>query len=262
MLAEGIVDTIRQPLLILTDDLSIHSANRAFYQAFQVDQAQTEGRPIYELGNRQWDIPRLRELLSQILPQEGMVEQFEVEHSFQNIGEKIMLVSARTLRRAGDRPFLILVAIEDVTEQRRSRWLLEHQKELAEKIINTVREPLLVLHQDLRVQSANRAFYDTFEVEPAETEGRMVYDLGRGQWDMPDLRRLLSEILPDNDFFQDFEVEHDFPTIGHRVMLLNARRVDHLQLILLAIEDITERRRAEQEREMLVGEWTMVNFGG
>ena len=95
ILAEGIIDTIRQPLLILTEDLSVHSANRAFYQAFQVDQAQTEGRPIYELGNRQWDIPRLRELLSQILPQEGMVEQFEVEHSFQNIGEKIMLVSAR-----------------------------------------------------------------------------------------------------------------------------------------------------------------------
>ena len=140
------------------------------------------------------------------------------------------------------------------TEQRRSRWLLEHHKELAEKIIDTVREPLLVLHEDLRVQSANRAFYDTFGVEPAATEGRMVYDLGRSQWDIPDLRRLLSEILPDNDFFEDLEVEHDFPTIGHRVMLLNARRVDHLQLILLAIEDITERRRAEREREMLVGE--------
>ena len=230
------------------------SANRAFYEAFQVDQAQTEGRPIYELGDRQWEIPRLRELLSQVLPQEGTVEQFEVEHTFENIGEKIMLVSARTLRRAGDRPSLILVAIEDVTEQRRSRWLLEHHKELAEKIINTVREPLLVLHEDLRVQSANRAFYDTFGVEPAGTEGRMVYDLGHGQWDIPELRRLLSEILPDNDFFENLQVEHDFPTIGHRVMLLNARRVDHLQLILLAIEDITERRRAEREREMLVGE--------
>jgi len=104
------------------------------------------------------------------------------------------------------------------------------------------------------VQSANRAFYNTFDVKPAETEGRMVYDLGDGQWDIPELRRLLTEILPNNDFFEDFEVEHEFPTIGRRVMLLNASRVDHLQLILLAIEDITERRRAEQEREMLVGE--------
>ena len=82
----------------------------------------------------------------------------------------------------------------------------------------------------------------------------MVFQLGDGQWDIPQLRRLLSEVLPDNEFFDGFEVEHDFQTIGHRVMVLNARRVDHLQLILLAIEDITGRRRAEEEREILVGE--------
>jgi two-component sensor histidine kinase len=249
-----VVDTIRQPLLILSEDLRVRSANRAFYEMFRVDRAETEGCLIYELGDHQWDIPRLRELLSEILPQRRTVEEFEVEHPFEGIGEKIMLLSARTLPRAVNRQPLILVAIEDVTEQRRSRWLLEHQKELAEKIVDTVREPLLVLHQDLRVQSANRAFYDTFNVEPAETEGCMVFDLGNGQWDIPELRRLLSEILPSNDFFEDFEVQHDFPTIGHRVMLLNARRVDHLQLVLLAIEDVTERRRVEQEREMLVSE--------
>jgi PAS domain S-box-containing protein len=254
ILAEAIVETIRQPLLILNGDLRVQSANRAFYETFRVEPAETEGRMIYELGNNQWDIPRLRELLSEILPQRETVEAFEVEHAFAEIGEKIMVLSARRLQRAGDRPSLILVAIEDVTERRRSRWLLEHQKELAEKIVDTVREPLLVLHQDLRVQSANRAFYDAFEVEPAATEGSLIYELGNGQWDIPDLRRLLSEVLPGNEFFEDFEVEHDFPTVGRRVMLLNARRVDHLQLILLAIEDITERRRAEREREMLVGE--------
>jgi PAS domain S-box-containing protein len=254
ILAEGILETIRQPLLILNGDLRVRTANRAFYETFEVEPAETEGRMIYELGNNQWDIPRLRELLSEILPQRQAVEEFEVEHAFKGSGEKIMLVSARRWHRAGDRPSLILVAIEDVTERRRSRWLLEHQKELAEKIVDTVREPLLILHEDLRAQSANRAFYDTFRVEPAATEGTMVYELGNGQWDIPDLRRLLSEVLPGNEFFEDFEVQHDFPTIGRRVMLLNACRVDHLQLILLAIEDITERRRAEQEREMLLGE--------
>jgi hypothetical protein len=94
------------------------------------------------------------------------------------------------------------------------------------------------------VQSANQSFYDTFKVDPAETEGRMVYDLGNRQWNIPELRRLLGEVLPDNEFLENFEVEHEFETIGRRIMLLNARRVDHLQLILLAIEDITERRRA------------------
>jgi two-component sensor histidine kinase len=254
ILSEGIVDTIREPLLVLGEDLRVQSANRAFYAVFQVDRAETEGRLIYELGNGQWDIPRLRELFSKVLPQDRAVEAFEVEHTFESIGEKIMLVNARALPRAGDRPSLLLVAIEDVTEQRRSRWLLQHEKELAEKIIDTVREPLLVLHEDLRVQSANRAFYHTFEVEPADTEGRMVFELGDGQWDIPELRRLLSEVLPGNDFFEGFEVEHEFPSIGLRVMLLNACRVEHRQLILLAIEDITGRRRAEMEREMLVGE--------
>lgn len=254
ILAESLVDTIRQPLLILGEDLRIQSANRAFYAQFQVERAETEGRLIYELGNNQWDIPRLRELLSEILPHRESVEEFEVEHAFEGIGKKAMLLSARILPRAGDRPSLILVAIEDVTEQRHSQWLLEHQKELAEKVVDTVREPLLVLYEDLRVKSANRAFYNAFEVEPAETEGRMIYELGSHQWDIPELRRLLSEVLQGKEFFEDFEVEHHFPTIGHRAMLLNARRVDHLQLILLAIEDVTERRRAEQERETLVTE--------
>jgi two-component sensor histidine kinase/PAS domain-containing protein len=254
ILAETIVETVRQPLLILNGDLRVQSANRAFYETFRTGPAETEGRMIYELGSHQWDIPRLRELLSDILPQRETVEAFEVEHAFEGIGEKVMLLSARRLQRAGDHPPLILVAIEDVTERRRSRWLLEHQKEFAEKIVDTVREPLLVLHEDLRVQSANQSFYDTFKVDPTETEGRMVYDLGNRQWDIPELRRLLGEVLPDNEFFENFEVEHEFETIGRRIMLLNGRRVDHLQLILLAIEDITERRRAEQEREMLVGE--------
>jgi two-component sensor histidine kinase len=178
----------------------------------------------------------------------------EVVHAFEGIGERVMLLSARTLPRVGDRPALILVVIDDVTEQRRSRWLLEHQKELAEKIVDTVREPLLVLRDDLRVQSANRAFYVAFKVGPDETEGRLIYELGNGQWDIPELRRLLSEVLPASEFFEDFQVEQEFPTIGRRVMLLNARRVDHLQLILLAIEDVTERQRAEHEREMLVAE--------
>ena len=254
ILAESIVDTVRQPLLVLNEDLTVRSANRAFYDTFQAERGETEGRLIYELGNKQWDIPRLRELLSEILPQRQAVEEFEIEHAFEKIGEKIMLVNARTLPRAGDRPSLILVAMEDVTAQRHSRWLLEHQKELAEKVVDTVREPLLILHEDLRVQSANRAFYDTFQVEPGETEGRMVYELGNRQWDIPALRRLLTDVLADSEFFEDFEVDHQFETIGRRIMLLNARRVDHLQLILLAIEDVTERRLAEQERELLVGE--------
>ena len=95
----------------------------------------------------------------------------------------------------------------------------------ARSIVETIREPLLILTGDLKVDSANRSFFETFQVKPAETVGRYVYDLGSGQWDIPPLRRLLEEILPSNHTIDEYEVEHDFPRIGRRVMLLNACRV-------------------------------------
>jgi two-component system CheB/CheR fusion protein len=120
----------------------------------------------------------------------------------------------------------------------------------AEGIIDTVREPLIVLDEKLRVRRANRSFYEDFHVSPEETEDRFIYDLGNRQWDIPNLRKLLNEILPTNHDFQDFEVEHDFEGLGRRTMLLNARRLEQdasgAQLILLAIEDITARKQAEQ----------------
>jgi PAS domain S-box-containing protein len=123
----------------------------------------------------------------------------------------------------------------------------------AHSIIDTVREALIVLDGGLRVVSASRSFYRAFEATPEQTEGRPIFELGNGQWDIPDLRRLLGEILPGNDSFDDFEVELDFPNIGPRSMRLNARRVfretARQELILLAIEDITELRRAQRERE-------------
>jgi two-component system CheB/CheR fusion protein len=118
-------------------------------------------------------------------------------------------------------------------------------QELAEKVIETIRDPLLILHPDLRVQTANPAFYRLFQVHPADTLGRHLYDLGNGQWTSPELRTLLEDILPHRTLFNDFEVSHTFPKLGPRTMLLNALRLDHLQLILLAIEDMTSRQYAE-----------------
>src|SRR4051794_15039511 len=96
---------------------------------------------------------------------------------------------------------------------------------LAQAIVDTVREPLLVLDEDLRVVSASRSFYLTFQVSPAETQDRLVYDLGDGQWDIPALRNLLEKIVPEKAVLDGYEVEHEFPTIGRRIMLLNARKV-------------------------------------
>ena len=130
---------------------------------------------------------------------------------------------------------------------------------LEHRIIATVREPLLVLDGDLRIISANDSFYRTFKVLRRWTEGRLLFEIGKRQWDIPRLRELLENILIKDQHFQDFEVEQDFPKIGRRTMLLNARRLTggregkHI-LILLAIEDITARKHLEIERQRLLAE--------
>jgi PAS domain S-box-containing protein len=389
--AEDIVATVREPLLVLSADLRVRRANRSFYQTFQVAPEDTEGRLVYELGNHQWDIPALRRLLEEVLPQNTFFDGFEVAHDFESIGRKVMLLNARRVYRESNRTESILLAIEDITARKRTEealaahqeWLrvtlrsigdaviatdiagrvtlmnpvaevltgwpateaagkpleqvfrIVHEEtrqtvenpvtkavregavvglanhtlligkggeerpiddsaapirdasggvigvvlvfhditerrrieraaqdalEYAENIVETVREPMLVLDGRLRVRTANRSFYQAFEVSKPETEGQLLYDLGNGQWDIPALRRLLEEVLPQNTAFNDFGVAHDFPAIGRKVMLLNARRIyregNHTELILLAIEDITERRRLEDERRELETRFT------
>src|SRR5579862_6381115 len=120
----------------------------------------------------------------------------------------------------------------------------------SQDIVDTVREPLLMLDTTLRVHSANRAFYQTFKVSPEETEHHLIYELGNGQWDIPDLRRLLEDVVPKSSVFNDFELEHTFPVIGRRVMLLNARKLlagNHGELLVLAMEDVTARKQAEAD---------------
>ncbi|MBU1879884.1 MAG: PAS domain-containing protein, partial [Chloroflexi bacterium] len=128
----------------------------------------------------------------------------------------------------------------DITQLKQAEAALREAQTLAESIVTTVREPLLVLDEALNVVSANRAFYRAFQVQPAETLGHALYELGNGQWDIPALRRLLEEVLPQNTTFDDFEVIHEFEQIGRRTMRLNARRIlgetGQTRLILLAIE--------------------------
>ncbi len=123
----------------------------------------------------------------------------------------------------------------------------------AENIIATLREPFVVLDKSLRVRTANAAFYRDFRASKEDTEGRFVYDLGNNQWDIPQLRTLLPQVLSNSHPIEDFEVVHEFLTLGQRTMLLNARRFppesNEPELVLLAIEDVTDRRRAEAAME-------------
>lgn len=143
--------------------------------------------------------------------------------------------------------------VEDKSSKEEKR--LQEALEYSDAIIATVREPLMVLDKELRIINANRSFYRTFQVNPEETEKRLIYDLGNRQWDIPGLRNLLENILPMSNAFEDFEVEHDFKSIGRKIMLLNARKIyremNHTEMILLAIEDITERKKAEEQLKLI-----------
>lgn len=127
--------------------------------------------------------------------------------------------------------------------------------QIFEGIVETIREPLLVLDRDLRVVTVSRSFYEFFKVKPEETVGQFIYDLGDKQWDISKLRELLETILPQQTAFDNYEVEHDFVTIGRRTLLLNARQIEREvgkeRIILLAIEDITERKKYEEKIQQM-----------
>lgn len=135
---------------------------------------------------------------------------------------------------------------------------LEKNYRFVQAIVDTIPDPLLILDANLRIVSASNVFYRKFRITPEETEGQLIYEIGNRQWDIPELRELLEDVLTNNTSFENFEVKHDFEKIGRRIMLLNARRIyqgeDKAEFILLVIEDVTEKKRMEKEREKLLEE--------
>lgn len=153
---------------------------------------------------------------------------------------------------------------EDQQMQPQSTLLLNEQiiadKNLSESIVANIREPLLVLDKNLRVEFANQAFFKLFKVKESEALGVRVYDLGETDWDVPELRTLLENIIPEKSIIQDYLVSHTFPKIGELILRVNAREVisEHIsqKLILLSIEDITEKEREKKKRRVLQQQYT------
>ena len=159
-----------------------------------------------------------------------------------------------------------MTAMTDIQRQKANHKELAHQENRItaltqllsyyKEITETVREPFIILDKDLCVVTANHAFYHTFKVLKKDTQGKRIYDLGNKQWDAPELRELLEYVLPKHRVFNNFKVTHDFPTLGYRTMLLNARQVDSKQLILLAVEDITLQQKLKANSDELTATLT------
>lgn len=253
-----LIDTVRSALLVLDEDLRVKSANRSFYRLFEVRPDETDGRLIYELGNGQWNIPALRELLERIIPRDASIEGYEVEHAFEGIGRRTLLLNARRVYRPGNHTLFLLLAIDDITAEREASRESERAWRLSQTIVDTVRDPLVILEGDMTVASVNRAFLGLFQVAEDRVVGRKLKDLGEGQWNVSALGLLLAKVVPDEAAFDGFEIEDEFPGLGRRIFKLNARKVhrpgNHVTRLLVVLEDVTEARLLERHRDILAAE--------
>ena len=240
---QNLLNSTQVATIFLDSELHIRNFTPAAGSVFRLI-AGDIGRPITDLAAQFADVglvDDIKEVLRTLATRERDLAGAQGRHFL------LRILPYRTVHNVIDG---VVITFTDVTQLKQTEQFAEDAKTFAESIVNTVREPLLVLDKDLRVQSANQSFYKTFGVTAAETPNTLLYELGNHQWDIPELRRLLGEVLPEKEALEDFQVEHDFPVIGRKTMLLNARQIlqqkGKIPLILLAIEDITERRRAEE----------------
>ncbi len=242
---KNLLAAVSVSILMVDSELRIRRFNTAAEKLLALV-AVDIGRPVGHLRGP-IPIPELEQLCKDVIE-----TLHKVEREFQDSNGHWYSVVARPYRTVEDRIAGAVITIQDIDVLKRGVEAAEEAREYAEGMIETVREPLVVLDGDLRVQRATTAFYETFLVTREETQGRHLYDLGSGQWNQKRLRELLGSALFRNEPFQDYEVEQDFPHIGRRTMRLNGRRIPRREsqprTVLLAIEDVTERREVAEIR--------------
>ena len=231
--------SINTAILLLGRDLTIRRFTPLTEKAFNLLRSDL-GRPLSGIRHN-LDLPDLEKLLIEVIDTVSVRER-EVRDKQGHW----YLLRARpylTLDNKVDGAVLMLIDIDDM---KRARDDIAAAREYAESILKIV-PPLLILDHDLRVVSANESFYKHFHLAPAGTEKRLVYELDQGQWNIPRLRKLLDDVLPRNSFFEGFEVTHEFTDLGRRTLHFSGQRVDHIERILLSIDDVSERLQLQTD---------------
>ncbi|HEY9632443.1 MAG TPA: CheR family methyltransferase, partial [Coleofasciculaceae cyanobacterium] len=232
---QNLLNSINIPILMLGADLQIRQFTPAVEGIFNLI-SKDIGRPLSDITHK-LNVPNLEQEILEVIRTLNL-KTAEIQDR-DGHWYHLRIRPYRTIDNKIDGAVLVLIDIDDL---KRSNAQLMEVRDYADAIVETVWQPLIVLNQDLRVIAASRSFYDAFQVAPVETEQHLIFELGNGQWNIPQLRSQLEEILASNTQFQDFQVEHDFEQIGRKVMWLKARklpRINNIQMILLAIEDIT-----------------------
>ncbi len=233
---KNLLDNINVGTIFLNDSLNIKRFTREAIRVYRLA-ASDVGRPLGDIkSNIEGDdlLADAQAVLDTLVPR---------EREMRTLGGEWYLTRIQPYRTLDNVIDGVVLTFTDISKRIQAEAAVQDARDYAESIVNTVREPLLVLDSSLKVVSASRSFLQKFQVAAEDTVGRQIYELGQRQWNIPKLRELLETILPRDKVFDGFEVEHDFPSIGKRKMLLNARRVTGkaggAELILLAIEDVT-----------------------
>ncbi|NQV23198.1 MAG: PAS domain S-box protein [Rhodopirellula sp.] len=244
--AENIVATVRDPLLVLNSDLRVESANRAFYHVFHVEPAETVGKFIYDLGNQQWDIPRLRELLEKILLERTSIDEFQVELEFNQLGRRTMLLNARTIQNPLRKTERILLAIEDITERKQLEEKLQASETLYHQLFETAKDGVLILDADTgRILEANPFMTELSGYSTAEFIGKELWEIGLFH-DKAANDAALRELLLKGDIRYDhlpLNSQSDQPVEVEFVS--NIYQWEHRRVAQCNIRDISDRSRLE-----------------
>ncbi|MCF8026264.1 MAG: PAS domain S-box protein [Desulfobacteraceae bacterium] len=250
--AESIINTVREPVIVLNNDLRVISASRSFYQAFKVKPEESLGRLIYHLGNRQWDIPKLRQLLETLLPQKTIVEDYEVEQEFAELGRRTMLLNARQIQRSPVGESIILLAIEDITERKRVESLLSESEERYRRLFETANDGIMLLEKaEGKITHANPAIKAMLGYRPDELIGKELIHIGFPR-DIGTIQEIFQTLERDGIFhYNDASVQAK----SGQVVDTDIYMVDKASLVQCNIRDITERKRTagviERERNYL-----------
>ena len=248
--AENIVETMRDPLLVLDSSLRIESANRSFYRAFRVEPVDTIGKFIYDLGDKQWHIPRLRELLEKILPRSNSIEEFQVEHDFKELGRRTMLLNARRIVDPRQKTERILLAIEDITGRKRLEKKLNASEILYRRLFETAKDGVLILDANSgRILEANPFMTELSGYPTVEFIGKELWEIGLFR-DKPANETAFRELQ------QKGYVRYDHLPLKSRSeqpveveFVSNVYQWDHRQVAQCNIRDISDRSRLEKQTQ-------------
>ena len=240
----NILGGVEIPIVLLGNDLLIRRFNVAAGKSLNLIPSDI-GRPISDIRTN-FAVKDLEQIISAVINTPATKEL-----QIQDLAGRWYSLTIRPYKTLDKRIDGALLAIVDINELKLNALLLEEARDYAQAIVETVREPLVILSEDMRVMTANQSFYQTFGMTPDETKDELLCNLGNCAWNIPRLNELLRKILPKNTKFDDFEIDHEFPRIGRRMLLLNARQIkqelNKPGMILLAIEDVTERRKLEEQ---------------